>query len=1554
MHKGTEVDSRAVLGTDRTNLELLQGYLMKRNSRGSWQKRYFIVNNQYLNYFLDRKMHKLRASCDLTDLTDEPYVEGRFGEFVIPLKSGDVYLKAKSVAEATNWVRCLKERQEYFEDGVGADMISSMTDEAEPASPMAAPPLDVKVAPIRTTSSRAKTGSDAPPSGKENEVAKPASKTRSILTRSFTSPSSPPSPKEAPASSKGKDESAKAGPESPSSPGTGSGSVIPPRHPNVQSVLAAAVGTTKEESSSESGSTRNAAPKKRMSLRRTLSASSQKSGNSDAESHPESESGGSDASKTKRLSRKKQTAVKARDIEWEERAQESCVKDGSLLKKSPSRFKAWQSRFCRIIEGSLYYYKSEKQSWGDFQGQIILSKGTSFLPAPSDDPAVFHIVTPFRTFEFKAESEQIMKDWVAELEHHCAAMEERRQEEIAKTTAKAAGDSARSLASGEGHDPVMAGPKLPDWIVFWDLVDEASRVQRLETNLDSKFAKVSSLEDTLSAATRMVEELDELATVCLGEHDRVDVMTLYMRAYQVRFEHEVSVFLVGDRYESLTIHDMLRIMDLISAYSEFRDRILQDERCKNLADTLPPFTMEDNIDMMAARYLVELQESLGTWVENIIRTNLTRGEDCVEVIRRGQSELATSAPVDMFNMINETLIMAKASGVPQVQVAVMQCCLVTVADYITTFRNELHETERGRTLMTDLRFMCAITNDCATIQDHIDDLDSGRMGLGNASLNVDWNPVRSKYSQAVVSFVQITLDMIHADCEDFYGKLFSPAHLRVGPHDLAGNIMVRVAATVQDYLGDIKAFLILPYFKKLLRLLTRDICVTYCASLLDLSPVRTNPNAWVDTVLPERVSYTSTPRMDGIMGRQKISLDDVFHIRADKEGMMRTLGLFTNNAEKLLGVEMLLWNNILDLLAVSPEFFASAVSKMSIEWSKTGQRAVIATAIACLGLREDVSAAQAGEIVHAITSSMREAEFMQKLEEAKQVHREGSAIYARVWPKVTKRSASTRTATTESASRAPATAPAAASKAVPTAAGNPSPSSAASKIREGEMSEAKDGTSPRGTVGKTANGTRMGASKSSAGSVDSETQARADKLLNNVSLDISDEAVLARKQNRHEKLDMTEDIRDIDLHGYLEKKSPSAAYVWQRRWFLVHKALDVQANVWKLALSWHKSHNSPMKGRIFLDQILRIEVLSKLPVRIAADGISLVLVKSQVDDEGSTVTESGRYEFQVVTQARTYVFRALSMSETVTWVNGLNKGSREAKRLQTLIKRAPSARAILGNNPTDEDFAKLDMGQLCAVCEANGFRTTPEMTREELIGNLKQLQAPTLDKATAAESAHTEEKEKILLTRSIADLRAECHRLGLDMSGCAEKSDLVRLLANQGGDEVGSDQEKEAQLRQLVVRGLTLLEEEDMSQEAGQASSAERLDIAIGIFERVAREARELGLGLVEARAIHGLASAYVCSDDRRDAAPMMFEMASNMFWTAGEKSDAKTCILDASELFRSAQGYEDAIRCLVEYDTKSKSLVFSDRIQMLREELHQKNNPAPRSRLAHFFSSTM
>jgi hypothetical protein len=121
--KGKRIARRSVYSADQTRLKVMSGYLMKKSTKGSWQRRFFHVNNSYLIYKSSQSSKKLDAVIDLRNCTDVTLVS-RFGELSLTLLPDDdaadfpqtlqYSLKGRDNKEATAWVNCLKERVEYY------------------------------------------------------------------------------------------------------------------------------------------------------------------------------------------------------------------------------------------------------------------------------------------------------------------------------------------------------------------------------------------------------------------------------------------------------------------------------------------------------------------------------------------------------------------------------------------------------------------------------------------------------------------------------------------------------------------------------------------------------------------------------------------------------------------------------------------------------------------------------------------------------------------------------------------------------------------------------------------------------------------------------------------------------------------------------------------------------------------------------------------------------------------------------------------------------------------------------------------------------------------------------------------------------------------------------------------------------------------------------------------------------------------------------------------------------------------------------------------------
>ena len=57
--KGKNIARRSVFARDQTRLQDISGYLMKKSSKGVYQRRYFFVNNAYLVYKQKQSGRKL-------------------------------------------------------------------------------------------------------------------------------------------------------------------------------------------------------------------------------------------------------------------------------------------------------------------------------------------------------------------------------------------------------------------------------------------------------------------------------------------------------------------------------------------------------------------------------------------------------------------------------------------------------------------------------------------------------------------------------------------------------------------------------------------------------------------------------------------------------------------------------------------------------------------------------------------------------------------------------------------------------------------------------------------------------------------------------------------------------------------------------------------------------------------------------------------------------------------------------------------------------------------------------------------------------------------------------------------------------------------------------------------------------------------------------------------------------------------------------------------------------------------------------------------------------
>jgi hypothetical protein len=91
----------------------IAGYLLKKSTEGSWQRRYFETSGHFLTYYKSQKMTKLLAALALPQVGDIQYVgmvedgKGTGAIFQLDLKDRQYVLRADDEETAKRWVDTL-------------------------------------------------------------------------------------------------------------------------------------------------------------------------------------------------------------------------------------------------------------------------------------------------------------------------------------------------------------------------------------------------------------------------------------------------------------------------------------------------------------------------------------------------------------------------------------------------------------------------------------------------------------------------------------------------------------------------------------------------------------------------------------------------------------------------------------------------------------------------------------------------------------------------------------------------------------------------------------------------------------------------------------------------------------------------------------------------------------------------------------------------------------------------------------------------------------------------------------------------------------------------------------------------------------------------------------------------------------------------------------------------------------------------------------------------------------------------------------------------------
>ena len=236
----------------------------------------------------------------------------------------------------------------------------------------------------------------------------------------------------------------------------------------------------------------------------------------------------------------------------------------------------------------------------------------------------------------------------------------------------------------------------------------------------------------------------------------------------------------------------------------------------------------DNVQQMAEIYIDKLQNTLWDWMENIVRANTELADERVSENAKGK--FSTPAPVDLFNLINETMIMAKSSGVEELEAAALSSCLNVLADFLTDIMEDMKETKKQ-----SFEYVVASANDCSAIIDNLDTLEEENSIIIEKHLrSSDFETLREKYSDALMQCISFIADMIVVDDLADVIRERVECKGRFDPADSASVVsgaLERIIATIEDYFSDLRVRLHSAYFLKMTKACIEKFVLQTCSQL---------------------------------------------------------------------------------------------------------------------------------------------------------------------------------------------------------------------------------------------------------------------------------------------------------------------------------------------------------------------------------------------------------------------------------------------------------------------------------------------------------------------------------------------------------------------------------------------------------------------------------------------------------------------------------------------------------------------------------------------------
>jgi len=476
---------------------------------------------------------------------------------------------------------------------------------------------------------------------------------------------------------------------------------------------------------------------------------------------------------------------------------------GWLFKQSPSRFKSWQKRWIVLNSKGLFYFQNE--STADFNNSVALNTIAEVRPCSGrHEEREFEVITVpqwGRVFQLRAKSAPEMRDWVATL---TAALKHAAGTAAAKAKRRAVKhkvplddgdvDSDDSDGEGGGIEGGRVRHKVPQWMAQFDAADDAQRMGSIRQYFGAAFEGVAAGGDTSLLHEAILEgnaTMDERLGEAQGR-GRSDIVLAYLRVYDLQIIQELGVCIGAGGLSAIKSDRILKLMDAVEGYMGLRSRALGGVAVSDpaLVQSILNNTTElaEQIKVLMEQYMTNISPELRRIRENTVTQVMGKGLDSVRQDTNcvSRSRLKTNMPFDFFQLLEIPLSMAKRGGSPALQRRLLSKVMEEVTMLSRDVLSGVQDRWRGAPNDLEEDYVCALTNDCGTLLDLLEQLE-----VRFTSIIVTEQQARQLKAEASRSMgLSVSLGV---------GGGCSPAAASVHP---GGNAEIRRALSSQMYAED--------------------------------------------------------------------------------------------------------------------------------------------------------------------------------------------------------------------------------------------------------------------------------------------------------------------------------------------------------------------------------------------------------------------------------------------------------------------------------------------------------------------------------------------------------------------------------------------------------------------------------------------------------------------------------------------------------------------------------------------------------------------------------